>query len=762
MSEGFTTTRRRALQLGAVGGVAALASGALTTVPAWGRPGAEPVIKNFGPGVVQFGSKSALQVGDTIYIGSRNIEPTYVAAFHLPTRTVVATAEIPDGRSIQGMDVTDDGQHLYFAIENPAKGLDTVYRWDLTDTDQPAEPLGRAGDVTIWNMSLTPDGYAYFGGKEEPPHLWQYDPTDGSITAVGTPEETATGVRSVLATETTVFVGSGTVMSGSDETSSAVLAAYDRATGEMTQILPPELGEDETVRSLALAGDSLIVGTYGGGVPSKIAVLDVNDPSSYRWTEVDGVTTKALLVNEDDLFLSTEANTLRRISLSTLEVTPIEVDGLDFGEVWGMGWQDGLLHVVSAYGFVAHVDVAAGTAELTGLIDAGAPSEPQLAMSVTVGDGFAYVAANGLNARHSIADGEVENLIAPGETKHGLVAGGIFYMAQYSGLGLYGYDPSSEELPRQLAKLPPTQNRPVFVTWDDVNRRVLVTTQSDVNGGGSVGVYDPETDDMQVHVNPLDQYQLIRWATCHDGVTYLGGDNVYDTGPRGEVAAFDPLSGEVLWRIDPQQEGGVSSMALYGDHLYVSTNRGGICIIDVTTQEIVHTADVSRFGRNRSSLGVAGGRVHAVTDSTLFRFDPQTFEATAVVPELNGKFYGGHTKMDTDETGRIYTLQERDLVQIEVPAFPVVDTEVTTRREGRNVMLRATVTNTESFPVTVTVTTPFGTQERKNVGPGQSIERPFLARGASVEPGEITVETTAAVAGHDVTSTIVLPFDVPQ
>ena len=296
------------------------------------------MVTDLGPGVVQFGSKSAVQVGDTLYIGSRNIEPTYVAAFHIPSRKIVATTAIPNGRSIQGIEAGADGRYLYFAIENPGGVENTVFRWDLSDTSKPAEPLGRAADVTIWNMSVTPDGYAYFGGKEAPPQLWQYNPNDGVISAVGSPEPSATGVRTVLATQKTVYVGSGTVMSGSAQTSNAVLAAYDRETGTMAQILPPELAQDETVRSLALAGDKLVVGTYGGSVPTKIAVLDMANPSSYRIVEITGVTTKALLVHDGRLFFSAGANNLQILDLDTMELAPLEVSGLDFGEVWGMGW----------------------------------------------------------------------------------------------------------------------------------------------------------------------------------------------------------------------------------------------------------------------------------------------------------------------------------------------------------------------------------------------------------------------------------------
>ncbi|WP_020389260.1 hypothetical protein [Kribbella catacumbae] len=376
MTDKHLLNRRRLLQLTVASGLATAAGPLLT--PTAHVADCPPVVTDLGPGVIQFGSKSAVQVGDTIYIGSRNLEPTYVAAFHLPTRKVTALAEIPDGRSIQGIDA--DSQYLYFAIENPAAKAGTVYRWKLDAPQEPAEVLGRAGNVTLWTVSVAPDGVAYFGGKEEPPALWQYDPATDAITSLGSPEPAATA---------------------------------------------------------------------GGSGPSHIAIMDLGNPATSTVVENPGVTTKAMLVHGDDLYFVAGANDVRVLSLTTKLLTKLEVAGPDFGEVWGMGWFEDKLQVVSAYGFVAHVDVASRTASTTDLIEAGAPAQPQLGMSITVGGGFVYVAANGVPARHSLGTGAVLNLAVPGEAKDAHLAKGMLYMAQYSGLGLYGYNPASAALPAQ-------------------------------------------------------------------------------------------------------------------------------------------------------------------------------------------------------------------------------------------------------------------------------------------------------------------------
>ncbi|NJC21147.1 outer membrane protein assembly factor BamB [Arthrobacter pigmenti] len=656
-------SRRGLLQFGAAGALAAVTAGALAD-PASAATPREVLVTDLGPGVVQFGSKSAYQFEDTIYIGSRNVEPMFVIAYHIPSGRVVGQTSIPEGRSTQSLGADPTGRYLYIGTENAAGGIPTLYRWDLHNPTSPAEPLGRAGEVRVWALAVAPDGMVFFGGREPGGNLWQFDPATREITALGIAEPTATGARAIAATESTVYFGAGNTLGGG-EASKAVLAAYDRATGEFTSILPAELADDDTIRELRLEGDRLVVGT-ANNTGSHVAVIDINDPSSYKVVRHDGITTKAMKVHGDNVFFLARANNARICDLSTMTVSPLQVDGLELGEVWGMAWAQDKLHAVSAYGFVAHIDLQALTATRTELIAAGAPAEPQLAMSVTAGGGFAYVAANGAIARHSLRTGEVVNLIAPGETKDAIWADQRLWMGQYSGLGLWAYTPGQGQEPAQAAPLPSDFNRPECVTWDETNKRVLVVSLSDAAGGSCLGVYNPATDDMTVYDRPLGAGKSIPAIVAHEGVAYLGGGDT-GAGPAGEIAAVDPLTGKVLWSLDPEHNAPVTGMAVLGKHLYVVLNDGGFRVVDLAKRSIVHRADISEHGGRRTNLVVAQGRVYGVSSKALFRIDRRTFELDVLVGELEGAWYGGQPHISADERGRLYTLKDRNLIRVEVP-----------------------------------------------------------------------------------------------
>ncbi|MRG60252.1 hypothetical protein GE115_10285 [Agromyces sp. CFH 90414] len=652
-------SRRTLLQAGGAGALAALVASA----GADRAYGAEPsvTVTDLGPGAVQFGSKSAYQFGDTLYIGSRNLEPMYVIAYHVPTATVTGYTTIANGRSTQAICADPTGRYLYIGTENEVNTA-TLFRWDLQQAEAEAEPLGRAGDVRVWALDVAPDGVVFFGGREPGGNLWSYDPAVGEVVPLGIAEPTATGARAIVATETTVYFGAGNTLGGGTS-SKAVLSAYDRASGTFTSILPPELADDDTVRELRLAGDRLVV-TTANSTGSSIAVLDLANPADYRVAVHDGITTKATLVHERDVYFLAKAGDLRVCATDTMQISPVSVPGLDIGEVWGLGWVGDQLHAVSAYGFVAHIDVASGAFETTGLIDAGAPPEAQLAMSVTAGGGSAYVAASGILGRHDLATGATANIIAPGESKDAVWAAGRLWMAQYSGHGLWAYDPVTHT-PGQAAPLPPSYNRPQSITWDEVNCLVVIVALSDAEGGSCLGIHDPATGSTEVVELPLGPGQSVSYVLAHEGVVYLGGGTGGATSPAGEIVAFDPVTRSVLWRLDPADTKQVTGLAVARRFLYVALHGGGFRVVDRAKRRIVHSERVA-FAPKAWGLVTSRNRVFAVTAQELRRIDTTTYRSTIVVPALDGAWYGGGIDISADEDGRMYTMRDRNLVQIDV------------------------------------------------------------------------------------------------
>ncbi|HVK26220.1 MAG TPA: PQQ-binding-like beta-propeller repeat protein [Actinokineospora sp.] len=659
-------SRRLVLQAGGVAGLAAAlgltAAGGASAARA--RIGGDVEINDLGPAVVQFSLMSAVLVGDTVYIGSRNLAPARVIAFSLTTRKVVARTDLTTGYAIQTLAADPTGRYLYVGVLQKSGGSQpNLHRWDLTTPETPAVPIGRIGDRDVRALSVSPDGvlYAVGGGSPTAPALWEYDPGTGQVANLGVPDLNSTLARAVAATRTTVFFGAGTTHNGGGGTSRASLYAYDRAARTFTSMVPAEMQNDPSVRDLAIVGDTLVVGSAATTESSKVAVMELGDLSSYTVTTSIGTTAKKFAGMGDDVYFANEAGLMVRTAAAT--IAPVEFDGPDLGEIWGVDCRAGKVLVTSAYGFVAEIDPVAKTSVVTDLGEAGAPSDPQSGMGMAAGGGYVYVGGTGAIARHTRTTGKVVNLRAPGEAKDAIVIGGVMYTGQYSGQGIWRHDPSAGESIGQVAAFAPAQNRPLDTCWDAVNKLVLVAVQCDAEGGGALWTYDRATNQSRSFPNPIDGIQHVRAVAAGRGIAYLGGDNAIATGTRGTVVAFDPVAGTELWRIETGESQGIAALAMRGNHLYGLSRNGALFVIDVLTRTRVHRSDVSSVSTGFAALVTNRGMVYGASNTTVFRFDPETFAVTAVVPEINGAWYSG-PHITNDDRGRIYTLRGRNLVEI--------------------------------------------------------------------------------------------------
>ena len=104
---------------------------------------------DLGPALVQFSLMSSVLVGDIVYIGSRNILPARIIAFHLPTRKVIARTDLTTGYAIQAMAVDPTGRYLYAGVLQKSGGPQAnLHRWDLADLPSRPSPSGGLPTVT--------------------------------------------------------------------------------------------------------------------------------------------------------------------------------------------------------------------------------------------------------------------------------------------------------------------------------------------------------------------------------------------------------------------------------------------------------------------------------------------------------------------------------------------------------------------------------------------------------------------------------------
>ncbi len=181
-------SRRAVLQVGGVASLAAamgLAAGqpASASASLAAKPKATEVL-DLGPGVVQFSLMSGLLVGETLYIGSRNLDPVRIVAFHVPSGKVTGVSELENGYAIQTLAADAAGRYLYAGVlQNTTGPKPNLFRWDLSNLGAKATPVGRIGDRDVRDLSVAPNGrlYAVGGGSGTAPALWEYDPATGTV-----------------------------------------------------------------------------------------------------------------------------------------------------------------------------------------------------------------------------------------------------------------------------------------------------------------------------------------------------------------------------------------------------------------------------------------------------------------------------------------------------------------------------------------------------------------------------------------------------
>ncbi|WP_327635409.1 hypothetical protein OHB24_36190 [Kribbella sp. NBC_00482] len=652
--------RRRVLQLGALAGLASTVTTVTSVASATAAAAPGVRVTDLGPGVMNFSLAAGIPVGDRVYVASRNIDPMRIVGYDLTTDKVTSVTAGP-GISTQLLVADPEGRYLYAAVDERGQSAPGFIRLDLSQPDAPKEDLASIPGLSPYAIAMAPDGVLYFGGLEKAPTLRRYDAATGDLSTIAGPDPNAPMIRSLLATEDRVYVGTGASLGATPTSTKAGLFVLDRASGEYTSILPPEFADAVEVRDIALDGNSLYVcSTTASG--AAVAVLDVTQPGEYRLLQSNRPFLRLPRFAEGKVYFN--GGGLIELSLDTGAFREITVAGSPFGEIWGLWVRGGKLMVVSAFGLVFEVDPADSTARIHDLVAGGAPTGPQLAMSVAAGANGVYVGGTNSVMYHDLRTGAQTRILAPSEAKDVLIRDRTAYFAQYNAIGILAYNPRLDgQWPRLKAPFPAEQNRPHQIVWDDCHELALIGLQSDTESGGSLLTFDPRTSATTAAINPIDDVQMVRAVTAHDGVAYLGGQSVGNGG--GTVVAWDPVRRKELWRLTPQSKPtGVTGLAVLGGHLYVMCHRGDFFVVELRTRRIIHSANHGPVVPNYGTLLVSRGRVYATSSRAFFRFDPKTFARTDLVT-LNAEWYG-IPRSAVDERGQFYAIQGRNLIRIQV------------------------------------------------------------------------------------------------
>lgn len=122
----------------------------------------------------------------------------------------------------------------------------------------------------------------------------------------------------------------------------------------------------------------------------------------------------------------------------------------------------------------------------------------------------------------------------------------------------------------------------------------------------------------------------------------------------------------------------------------------------------------------------------------------------------------GATTVTLRSLAQDHTTAKTYRVQIvRAAAAPVLTTELsaTTRCVSGRVTLTATVKNTSAVPVSIELTTAFGTKSIASVAPGKSVSQTISTRQAQLAAGDVSITATGQVDGKTATATQKAGYD---
>jgi hypothetical protein len=438
-----------------------------------------------------------LLVGDTFFVGSRNLTPTRALGYHVPTRKVVCTKAFGPGWTVQAL-AQHGGSVVYAGLVGAADGEPNIWKWDLTTNE--VTPLATIDGLFVRALATAPDGMLYAVGKEDRPGIHVIDPRTGAHRVLAVPDPKAVQALCLSVTDRYVFFGAGSNLAGGGDASSASVFVVNRRTGECRSILPPELAADPATRDLAVIGKQLYVGTVGAAENGWFAVFSLAD-----YTMKFSVRTQAkwcanfIKIGGKVYF---NGGGLCRYDIATSKyVTLPNTDSVEGG---GLGHLDGTIVTANAdRQAMIHYQIATRKVTSVDLVDAGATPDPQLGMSVAADTQRVYVGGTGSVDLHRLANASVRKVWIPGECKEMVLVDGMLIAGVYSSRGIWAYDPRGKLPPTQLISLPQEQNRPRALVWDAFLALLLVGLQSDTLGGGALAVCDLEGRHL-IRIRPED------------------------------------------------------------------------------------------------------------------------------------------------------------------------------------------------------------------------------------------------------------------
>ncbi|SJM45276.1 secreted protein [Frigoribacterium sp. JB110] len=624
-----------------------------------------------------YGSAS---VGYTTDPDGRNIglfastgSPSAFSAVDIETGERLLEYDI-DGFGVQVWEfVTTPNGDVYFGATKTGE----VFQYDVENNELNVIAVEPFGQTHFFGAAAGSDGRVYFGTYRDGKVI-SYDPSTDEWHDYGSVLDGAMYVRSIDVDDEHIYAGTGTTVG---------VVQVDIETGAMAEIgLPAGAQDEQFVQDLSVRGEYLfarmsdaVLHVYSFAQEAWVdeipqaAGQDLSPVVTTNESDVERRETLIPMQYSDGLAFDIDTGETREISFGhrgqkrsfgLLELSDDEFPGetlvtaTDKGTFYAWNPQTGATatfepdvapsrYLIRSLGVGPQGDVWTG----------GYASPPGLARTD---------ADSGESTLYPTRTGQPEEIVAHGDY---LVAG------MYTKARLHAYDTTQGwswgSNPRTGIRLGEEQDRPLaLASAGDVVAVGTMPTYGTL--GGALSLFDPETDDVDVFRNVVNDQTVLslayRGGLIYGGTGIWGGIGVEPSTSEGHLFIFDPATSEVVYSGVPVPGAeNVSALTFDDDGNLWGFTANELFKFDPTTREVVLTERYFDF--DDSSIYATGrelfwheGKLVGSSNNQLFEIDPETLEMTVLLTDAYGLAIDRNGSYYYARQANLYRLAEPDLV----------------------------------------------------------------------------------------------------
>jgi hypothetical protein len=574
----------------------------------------------------------------------------------LKTKKTLLDTRLPSGYSNNGL-VYSRADAGVFMASGHRSDLYEYHVGGTSVTDLGATIAGQ----TIASLAAGPDG-TIWGGTYPGGDVFSYDPVTAAVRDYGQAVPGESYVTALLPTAGGVYFGT------QPDTDFGEL---DPGTGAVTQLpLPkPYAGLAGKVDGLSMAGTRVFVATEAG-------VALVWDTVSQGWVAAinpfSDNTVSPPDPNDPDYVYYRGASAIVRYNVATLAGTSLNwkpnaiPGGWDWVSLGGSGYPGQTLMFTyydddRIYGDNLRTSAAY---EFQPTVQG---SGDQL---ITLGEGpdgdvyaGAFLTPPGMG-RWNPSTGTWSLLAGSGQVEGYGSYNGLLVFGRYP-QGSLSYDNIAKGWnPSAPVTIGDEQNRPVAFTQVG-NREAVGSVPVSGRLGGDISLWNPATRAITTYRHPVPastpESLVADDGLLWGGTSIDGGYGIKPTAAAGELFAFDPATGKVVFQLVPKKGAvNVSGLALDGSGDLWGLADSTLFEFNLSTRRIVGEealasgADGSMYGLEHKIV-FADGTLYATTDEKLFQVDTVTWKAQTL-------YNGPASDLTEDRHGRLYFVQEPSYV----------------------------------------------------------------------------------------------------